>query len=376
MTHIPKVDYGKVLALDICLLRMEKKKKRRFLLAIKRLLFRRTYTLPNTNNVFFQSMRRSDYDVLFESISDSFAKEKSIIRMPQNQDKVDFLFLWRVLVTTYYLERKNYKTLLEYVYAIILVAGYSRYKDIVSDKLNMLVVFSDMQPIDNLLVQIANSYNVKTVTMQHGLYVDYDSYDNINKYNYKNCLSKYFLAWGEETKELLEAYTNTYAYICGKPVDLVRHKNFSNYFTIIFDQNLFYEKNVEMLEIGRKIRNEIGIEINVRLHPSNDPSKYEIDVRRLKIGFPIEKSKFVLGHTSSYIYECMRVGLPSFRYRTNVPTNKKGEEIDFKKIEEFLDKYRQIDNIDFVGLSEYYIKYYGEKSKNMYSIALQEICER
>ena len=59
----------------------------------------------------------------------------------------------------------------------------------------------------------------KTIALQHGLYVDYEGHETVNTSNYLHHVSQNFLAWGNNTKRLIQKYKPTSnVYVCGKPV--------------------------------------------------------------------------------------------------------------------------------------------------------------
>lgn len=323
--------------------------------------------------VFFQSMRRDDYDKMFNQIVDNCPIPNQKVVLDDKYSKLDICFLYHLLIASLVV-KVSFKDIFNYLFSVISLASYIKYIPCAGESTKLLLVHADMQPIDNLLVQWVNLRNGKTATLQHGLYVDYSNYDNINKYNYLNSVSQYFLAWGEETASLIKQYTESNVLVCGKPNGLSQDTSKDcDYFTLIFDQNIFHKQNVELLKLAHNICERLNLKMNLRLHPRNNLRWYRYDENFVYLNKSIEGSRFVIGHTSTLIYECLSAGIPAFRYKTNIPANKCDERITFDDEYDFFEKYKNSNSINFEKLGESYIKYSGEQSLNTYGENLYNI---
>ena len=184
----------------------------------------------------------------------------------------NFSFLWNL----------EYKSRFEKIYIYLCALCYFRSIKIISKRIQFdyLVTFADMQPLDNILSQYANNNSLKTVTLQHGLYIDYKNYENINVVNYKNIVSKYFLAWGDDTNDLVKRYhSDIKIVVCGKPIKKKDIK-IDNYFTVLFDQNIFHFYNKKLLALACELADKLDIGINLRLHPQNKLLWYKVNKRK------------------------------------------------------------------------------------------------
>lgn len=235
-------------------------------------------------------------------------------------------------------------------------------------KLNFkhLVVFADMQRIDNFLVQYFKSRKT-TITLQHGLYVDYTKNPNLNVVNYKNVVSDYFLAWGEETKTLIKKYhPKCEVVLCGNPTDY--HQVLAtraSFLTVLMDQKLFHEYNQQMLTIAFEYAKTTGVKVNIRTHPKDDINAYTINKDDVVTGVDYLQSAFAIGHTSTMIYEMMAMGMPTYKFKSDVPSNLINERLIFETAQE-LHEISSI-RIDFIKESNYYLAYLGEESKKQYT---------
>ncbi len=202
-------------------------------------------------------MKRNDYDVLFDTIYNSchsiskckyeFSLKKTLffnigvlfkliknIKIFTSLDKGSFIGRVYLYVTSVYCLNVLEK----------IVKCY---------KFKYLVTFADMQPVDNILVQYSKNKAITTITLQHGLYIDYSFFRNVNMVNYMNVTSDYFLSWGRDTKALINKYSpGSRVVICGKPIPDIDNLETADYFTVIFDQNLFHEFNKKLRRLRMK----------------------------------------------------------------------------------------------------------------------------
>lgn len=297
--------------------------------------------------LFFKSMERDDYKELFDKIISSCNHSKKSIDLIPRQSKILRLYRLFPLRRTFSLLKKfGSRNLLKTAFILSKTLFYLSVSDNIlkNNQFNHLVVFADMQPIDNLLTQICNLMKIPTTTLQHGIYIDYSKAPNINKVNYENSPSNTFLAWGDSTGQLIKQYHPLKRIVvCGKPtLANITSSNKSNYFTVLFDQNLMAKKNREMLTMAYEISKETGLRVNIRLHPRNNPLSYQIR-KSSPINQDVFKSHFILAHTTSLIHELMRLGFPVFKYDTDIPSITVPDELKFSSTQEFFTKLNTIE---------------------------------
>ena len=195
---------------------------------------------------------------------------------------------------------------------------------IIKWKVNYIVAHADMQPIENFIIQFLKQLQVTTVTLQHGLYVDYNNHPNINVVNYKNVVSKYFLSWGVTTEKLIKKYNpDCYVLNCGNPSINDHSKKTSistSFFSVIFDQEIFKDYNQKLLKIAKIISKKKEMRFCVKLHPSNKKSDYELNLDYISTLDILYKSSFIIGHTSSLLFELMRSNIQIFKFDSNIPS--------------------------------------------------------
>ena len=253
----------------------------------------------------------------------------------------------------------------------------------------VLVAFADMQPIENLAVQLFKMNGVKTVTLQHGLYIDYGDMDTVNIVNYKNHVADYFLAWGENTNRLIKKYhQKSHTIDCGKPKifglpavsELPETRRKARDILVVTDQKIFDEQNFAMLDAVFSLSDQIGCKVYVRFHPSNDKQLYKARFPEL-IELKFVKQNFlVIGHTTSMIYEAFTVGYPAIRYASEIPSLSWNSKNEFLSKDELLKKVRSVASFEQYssGLLEEqseFIKATGRRSLELYRQALIKIIE-
>lgn len=318
--------------------------------------------------MFFKTQNRNDYDLLFQNIYNQCFFRKDIIKINRVYG-VNFKYFNNIIFNFklfYKLLHKN--SFLDSIYYYVIS---NRYLEIIQNfdkySFNNLVVFSDVQPIENMLVQYCNLRNIKSITMQHGLYIDYKNMPNINMLNYLDVSSQYVLAWGESTEELFKRYNQDIkVVICGKPISLeqnILEKN-KNLIGVVFDQPMFRKYNKKMLQIAYEIADRKNMKVIVRLHPQDDHKYYDYDKRLTQFEIDANNAFYILAHTTSMIYEYLALGYKVFKLRSDIPANEISEELKFRNSEELEKKFEM--HFDFQEESLRHIKYVGDESKMRY----------
>ncbi|MGY5449833.1 glycosyltransferase family 2 protein [Agarivorans sp. MS3-6] len=316
--------------------------------------------------LFFRTLRRDDYRNLFHSISsqcfgDKIHVEDFITRSSiMNLDASDFLKNNYGLMKYFRSYESDLKICLAirfiyYCYIVSKVAHFS---------VKVLVTFSDMQPIDYLSTLYFKGRGVKTVTLQHGLYVEYKDIDTVNIVNYINQPSDYFLAWGDNTKKLIERYNcNSQVKICGKPNIRRATTSHSKTILIIFDQEVFSEKNIEMYNIVSGFSLGHDFDVFVKFHPHNNIAAYEKKLKNLNSTNNVYGHSIVIGHTSSLLFELHAIGQLVFQYKTNIPTIDLAENCQFDSVNSLGRRFASKENVE---INDDVIKYISDDSSEKY----------
>ena len=285
-------------------------------------------TFKNSDWLCLRSLIRDDYKEFFHlvtaqipgnlSLYEDYKSVSSLI----NPNILNLIVNYRWILKFIKAEKTEIKVgcyfrIIQYLYIL------SKY-DALSCK--NLLVFADMQPVENLAVQLYQAQGKNTVTLQHGLYVDYEDMKTVNVINYRNHCSDYFLAWGENTKRLIEKYHRSKVIICGKPkvygLPDIKKPNKSKEeldFLVVTDQRIFDEQNKILLKIVTDLAKKLSKNVYVRFHPSNNKSLYKKTFPNIKELVEIKQEFIVVGHTTSMIYEALELGYEAFKLRSEVP---------------------------------------------------------
>lgn len=325
-----------------------------------------------TNFVFFKSQEREDYNKLFESIYDTCNHKKYKLEI-YKKNKLNIVFLKDCI--------KNFDLLNLFTSRYEFINGIYVYLKIINNfrivniteniKFNNLVVFSDVHPLENLLVQYNNYRGINTVTLQHGLYIDYENEQNINRLNYIEVPSTYVLVWGESSQKLFEKYNdNIKSFVCGKLTIKQTNKddvrNNTDFIGVVLDIPKYKKYNQNLIDIGYNLALRSGKKIKLRIHPMDNVENYTIDKNIVYITQNVDESDFILGHTTSMIYELLVSGKKVFKMRSDVPSNEISEFLKFSNMEELEEKLST--DFDFIEEGKKYIKYIDSESKNRYKI--------
>lgn len=325
--------------------------------------------------IFFRSLVRDDYKTLFRSVVSVVKEEERVVVEDYlfNSKKISpkgVLYIFMLLPKLFEFKADSP---FERLYLYFRLCFYYRQISALSKfKFENIVFFADMQPVENLASQYFRAKGKTTITLQHGLYVEYKNYPTVNVINYLHQPSEYFLSWGEETKSLIEKYHATRkVVVCGKPISphevAVTNAGLDSlrYITIIMDQNIFDHYNKEVLSIVFGFAKKNGYTINVKFHPYNKVKQYESLGIPFRSDLDIKNSCFVVGHTSSLMYELLSLGVPVFKYGSDVPCIDVPKELIFRSAMELealvSSKYQ------FYMLRQHYVRYWGGESRDKYT---------
>ena len=306
------------------------------------------YSLPkvaDTDVVFFRSMARDDYRDSFHSvIRASGVPDPVIVENYQTRFQPARL---NHRASRFMLENQALFDQIDEPDAVkrkILFIRLCLYAYILDHfkkaKPRAVVFFADMQPVEYLLSWYFRSIGVKTVTMQHGLYVDYGSHDTINTINYMHQPSEYFLSWGPETSDLIARYQpDTTVVECGKPLIFNAHppegkKRDRPYVALLLDQKPFHKQNEELIEIAQAYALRKGLDVCVRFHPSLPKAEIIKKYPGMTEQLHFTDAQLVIGHTSSMVYEALALGCRVMRYASDIPAIRLPDNSEFRTLKE------------------------------------------
>jgi len=385
------IDYDQILFADKFELDQIKKKGIAWAIASAwhRLIFT-CFNMPikqKSKFVFFRSLKRDDYKLLFNVIQQTIiARERISIEdflQPSKNIALKGLLLPLLLLPKLYLFKAD--SLSDRVYLFLRLCFYYRVLSAVKNNydFDVIVFFADMQPVENLLAQYFRGKGKKTITLQHGLYVDYKQYETVNCINYLHQPSEYFLAWGRCTKALIETnHPKNEVIICGKPIigftgNKVEAHKIVSYISVVLDQNIFLEENILMLDIVYKYARRNNVSVNVRFHPYNKFTDYEkfLDNAVTVSEGELSDSLFVVGHTSSLLYELMCIGVPVVRLATDKPAIQLPKSLEFTNLSSLQLSVNAFSmrNYEFALEGKQYIQYQSNESLQHYKEAFKTI---
>lgn len=336
-----------------------------------------TYALPaqnRTDAVFFRSLVREDYKNLFHAvIKASGIRDYVVVEDYQKRSSPARLNL---AAHRFMLENSALYDALEIDDPLDRACGFIRackYGFILDHLRKMqfktLVCFADMQPVEHLLARYFRAQGVTTVTLQHGLYVDYGGMDTVNVINYRHQPSQYFLSWGPATSRLIgrEHPQNT-TVDCGKPLifNAAPPKGApaaAPYVAVFLDQRIFNQQNEDMLRIVTAQARRRGLAVKVRFHPSIRKETFFERFPEIEEQLHFEDAAFVVGHTSSLLYEALSLGCRVLRYRTEIPGLELPETSTFTNLEQL---EARLDMSQPEGLAQQYFCATGAQSLQRY----------
>lgn len=305
--------------------------KRDHLKALRQDFLTSEYVLPTTGDgyvLFMRSLGREDYASMFGAIFNSCTSVPKTYLMSFKKTKVKH----NIKAAAYLEENIDLEDWLEVrdpldrQCAFVMLLSFCYLLEFYSEvKFRAIVTFSDMQPIENLFANYFRSKGIPTVTLQHGLYIDYGGYKTINCINYMNHASDYFLAWGENTAKLILAYhSRAKIAICGKPSFFqgtpCPTKSGRRSVLVALDQEIFIKENYVMFGVASEYAKKHGYAVMVRFHPSIDKSAFFRDFPNVVESISLIDADIVVGHTTSLLFEALALSKRVVQYKTNIPT--------------------------------------------------------
>ena len=320
----------------------------------------------------FRSLDRDDYKRLFDTILQSTdapiirAESYRELRRVANPEAANFVHESTILMK--YIDEPN--SILRSCLYVHLCQHFWIVTKIFSNSFKRLLLFGDMQSVENLAAQIARIKGIRSATIQHGLYVDYGSYKTINVVNYLNHNSDYFLAWGAETKALIERYRpDANVIICGNPVlsksSIAEGSQKNDYILVVLDQFIFQEQNLAMLQVVSDYGSKLGISVAVRCHPTDNKEVYFTKIPGLIEGGELESAKFVVGHTTTLLFEMLAKGVPALQYVTEIPRINLPASLQFDSAETL--REINLNGLDVSEVSQHYFGCLGDDASARYA---------
>jgi len=376
------VNFSKVLAIKRKAFHLVKKKNWYSIIRCYKWMYRtrspeRKSVSPESRVVAFKSMVRKDYEMLFysyiyglESVRVfDFAEYSSYRLSPRKFLLCVFLF--------FYLRAKipNWK----YRFLVIGDIAEAQLWCREVDKCNpeLVIVFSDMQLYDNYIAQYFRSAGLKTITLQHALYIDFKEQENINVVNYKNVVSEYFFAWGENTAKIIEKHcSKVKTVIVGNPLIEAPQLINGSDVLIVLDHPLYIKENLELLEILNKVQiSEICEgDVYIKFHPGDSLSNYQqCSFEAYEILNTLNQRVFseVVGHTSTLLYIRGCQGERVLRYKSGISAIEEGYE--FSTEESFLLGFngKSLGRIEVKNM----VLYCKEESSNSFNRSICEVLD-
>lgn len=336
------------------------------------------------NIVYYVSIKRNDYiEFINTALTNVTLKsELNLIRKKRLNIKNIFclisFFYFRKYARKYLISiNKDYCTNKEILYIYLhFLRLNSIYKQLRNIKCNMFVVLGDAWIEENMMINYFNSTSTKTITMQHGLFIDNIYEEKYDKLNYLNIPSKYELCWGNYTYEMVKKYNpNVNSYICGNPTIISKKiiKYNVDCIGIIFDTLSMYEYNSKMLDLITCFAKKNNYKIKIRIHPTDSEINYDIDSTICEFNKNIDDCFLLIGHTSSMLITYMLSGNKVLKFKTDIKSLPYDSNIVFSNEVELNRALINIDKFDYLKEASKFISCCGDESIVNYTSIINKI---
>jgi hypothetical protein len=330
MRDIEEIDWEKVLLADELRASSSSLKKTvNLLMGIGSFFFRRSMPKVSVDSdaiLCVKSMERGDYEAQWALTLDCIAGKKTYITIEFKRGlSFDPLTRLRGMVPAW--RASNQKKSLIARLSATLVALYCldvlhSFRDA---KPGHVLFFAEMRPFENVLVQHYNAKNILTTTLQHGLFIDYGAKKTINRLNYEASCARQFLAWGEETGQLIQRFNpSVEVVVCGAlQIQDQTEEADPPCVYVVLDADINRNENEILLDVGRRLGRALSLECVACLHPRNRTDWYDLrGYSPLPPRDEYSRKGFVLGHTTTQLLKLARQGKRVFKLKSLEPCNR------------------------------------------------------
>ncbi len=147
-----------------------------------------------------------------------------------------------------------------------------------------LILYYDVAPDENCLMQLFNNYGKTTATLQHGIFAEKETKKELadTALEYKYSESKYYLAWNKYTKEqaIKSGMSPEKIVVLGIPkyIDYCNDTSLlnseDNVFGIILNNSDFELHNRTLIQMANNISDRLNFKYVVRYHPQMRGNEY------------------------------------------------------------------------------------------------------
>lgn len=380
---IKSLDFGKILIVDIWLIKNlkknEKKNLKEFLSQILRILKLCLFTYPKIK--FSKSKKLSIFYIRLHARADlenhsqhyENIKDTTVCVM-QKREKKFSLFNFLNCIYLCFLSRKqwfkelkdNNIDLLSYHGLEILLKLFNSLSDAIKIyplllKHVKLVSFQEMLPEENIICQLANINNIETYALEHAV----ATYENEGptwrrwqKYIYFNPVCKNILCWGEFSKKLREKHTDAKACIIGK-AGLPEFQKAETGVIFIFEWWLHEYTNKKLLKMSYDLAAK-GIPVSRWFKPGN----ILIENSKLRDG-PLRK--IVIGNNSILTLDLAILGFEVYLIEDSNLKNYIPGSLLVNDIDKIIQIFQNKDSAKYPHNSwKYFIEFTGKEAVKRY----------
>jgi len=330
--QVKNLDFKKIIATDLWLLRNDKEKQFKkknisFLFLVYfflRVIYRSFLSSPkikikdkeNLEIFYIRTNSRSDLNKHSEYYENT--NNTSVCILSEKKKKIDLFNFFKIiffLFQGYKFWKKGLKNNNLNLFSVDGFYIFLKFLESLSDifkiiplfkKHKKLVCFQENLPTENFLCQYANDSNIETYSLQHALAIykaDGSFESRFPICNYINLTSKNIMCWGKHNETIYKKHSSSKVYVIGKPY---LPKLSSDIFgvTFIFENKEFKETNERMLKLSNIFENN-KIQVSRWFKPSHSLSSSGI-VREGPL------RKIIIGCNSTFVVELGFLGFQVF----------------------------------------------------------------
>jgi hypothetical protein len=227
------------------------------------------------------------------------------------------------------------------------------------------VAFNSSYLMESFISYYFRNRNIKTCSLQHGMYFQYKGDTPFDVINYENVCADELLLWGEYSNQQVSKFlpASSTCSVYGYPIEKISKRNKSDSILVLLPRDIYLNESMQLLEYLSNF-NENYI---VRAHPSILKNIEGINLHKKNIFLDINKTiketlcshqyKVVIGFNSTSIFEAILYEQKVLLFKTN---SQEFDSSGFSEISVNSDLDECIENVNNSINSRYYFEDLGK----------------
>jgi hypothetical protein len=258
---------------------------------------------------------------------------------------------------------------------VIQIKSKIKWLNQLSSRINIsaFIAFNSSVLEDSIVCSFLNSLKVKTYSLQHGFYVNYQQKIPMDIINYENIVAEKLLCWGNTSFKNLTSYgiDAERLEVVGNPVysfddgyKLIPPK--FHRCIVLLGRDIHHVSNLELVKLLSELDLEYNIDFTIRLHPSLKLKGLDVDYLKwlpisnsenlLKDDLVSGRFDFAISNNTTAYFDAIASGLVCFRFTKDEIENLGVSGFEFNCKNEFIGLINSLKHSDEKSMERINIK--------------------